>query len=115
MRLFNRNIRAYPIHITGFYALFLSRYPYRFPKIVFRVVAGGGVAHGILASVLYIPKSIVDYAVMVGNQSRGQRIVIGKRRGRIGGKHHGLYPVCRHTVQVGSLIHVGIVPAKTVE
>ena len=71
--------------------------------------------HGILASVLYIPKSIVDYAVMVGNQSRGQRIVIGKRRGRIGGKHHGLYPVCRHAVQVGSLIHVGIVPAKTDE
>ena len=71
MRFFNRNIRAYPVHITGFYALFLSRYPYRFPQVVFRVVTGGGVAHGILASVLYIPKSIVDYAVMVGNQSRG--------------------------------------------
>ena len=109
------DVRADPVDVAGLYALALRRNPDRFAAVEGRVVARVAVAHGIHLSLVFRPERVGHNAVMVGIQSGGEGVVVGECLRGERGKHDGLYAFAGHLIEERGGIHLGIVPAESVE
>ena len=109
------HVRARPVHYAHLYALPLGRQPYGLAAVKRAVLARGGVADAERAARGRVVKAVGYYAVAVGHEAGGQRIVVGERLRRERRAHHRAYALAPQRVEERRVVHQRIVPAEAVE
>ena len=111
----DRDVASHPIDTGGGHTLFFGRRPDGLAAIIVWPVAGGRIAHGIHHPAFTVPKRAVHDAMMIGNQSGREGIMVREGRGRVGGFHYRLNAGAADAVQPRGVVDLREIPSERIQ